>query len=331
MTKAKYKILNYPASCVKCEELYAIIPKSKSQSVDSLRQALKEKIVNKKSKTLRIPEGMAAADLIAYLDDNFDAALSSTMIIENLSIKKKRVGRKVVSSNAGVDDVAIMRVTLRMSQMIALALAFFLIGLSVIPAMNYIKENSDKKVIASMNSVVDSAHATNDEEQTQSEPQAQPIQPIAQEKPGVVTKSLVSIEDTYRISFGKKASPEKTFHVFVDPNCPRCREAEKEIAKLVARGYNVIQYPVAVVSQKSEADVGTIVCNGDDAAKTMIKIMTGNQVEPKTCSYASAAVENNNKFFFGMGLDRVPAIIHGSTGNVKIGIESADAIEAWIK
>jgi len=357
MAKTKYRALSYPDSCKVCDDIdayiYHWIPGGIVDSIDSLCKIFKKEISNGgyRYKILRIPVDMTIDDFFNYIHSHRWEKLYSMMIIESRSKNryvKNKLDRLVKNGHIGSkNQVNDKKSLFNNGVWVLTAVVSFSIGLSVLPIFNYIDGKFEGWKISETNSITnDKKEAESDKKETadqlQIESKSKQEQQSAQqeqhqqeqqlqENHNVVTSAPISIDDTYRISFGKKTSPEKTLHVFVDPNCPHCREAEKELAKLVMRGYNVIQYPVAVVSKQSEEDVGTIMCNGDNAAKTMMKIMSGEHVEHKTCSYASSAFENNNKFFFGIGLDRVPAIIHGATGNVKIGVESADAIESWIK
>lgn len=141
--------------------------------------------------------------------------------------------------------------------------------------------------------------------------------------------TIKTVEDTFRISYGNESS-ENVLHVFIDPECPFCKKMEPELSALIKKGWHVIKYPVAVLGEKSSADVQTIFCSKQpDIA--LRDIMAGKDVASLTCDNARNAPTVNTDFFLGIGLDRVPVVVYGTTGKFIVGFHTASEIEDWVK
>lgn len=145
-----------------------------------------------------------------------------------------------------------------------------------------------------------------------------------------------------------EAAPNRTLIVFHDQNCPHCRRFRSEVETLLVRGWRVMIYPVAVVSEESAgygaveiamrdlSQAAGIALYAEDPGSTAditiaMKIAERAGVPTKDILTAIAstgaydAVQNNTRTFFELGAKGTPAWILGNS--LYSGGLSAGAIE----
>lgn len=156
----------------------------------------------------------------------------------------------------------------------------------------------------------------------------QPQQPqaLAATSPQPVALKPGSISLDGAIHYGKKNG--KTLYVFSDPQCPYCREQEKELASL-EKDYSIYVFPTPF--KDGSPDIAKAVLCASNPGESWRDAMKGNGATAGSgnCSKAKFA-ESNLDAFRMLGLSATPTLI-SADGLINAGYMTANEIRAWAK
>lgn len=161
--------------------------------------------------------------------------------------------------------------------------------------------------------------------------------PASSSPPNRVVPSEVAstLEDgvySGRYTVLRAAGSKGTFYVFSDPACGYCRRLERELEEL-GKSYTIHIFPVSVVGEyQSRESIRRLMCNG---AATRLgawrDAIGGYAASGRNCADGDAAIEANDRNFFGLGFTGTPTIVSARGERMPNSFETAADIERWLK
>lgn len=120
------------------------------------------------------------------------------------------------------------------------------------------------------------------------------------------------------------------FYIFMDPQCPACRDLERSISDLPAGKFNPVILPVGFLPGSRELSID-ILCSKDPYRKLVqsLRQQVGNQGKPNQCEAGRALLKINEALFSKIGATKTPTLVMPS-GLMLVGSGTAADIEAAI-
>jgi hypothetical protein len=129
------------------------------------------------------------------------------------------------------------------------------------------------------------------------------------------------------IHYGANHAPkDKTLYVFADPNCPHCKDYEKELQQLPL-SYSLYIFPVAFQPGSLEL-VSRIMCAKDPVHAWRLAL-SGKSVIGNACEKGSAIATRNTSLFRGLHFAYTPTTVSES-GATQDGYISKDTLIKWL-
>lgn len=123
------------------------------------------------------------------------------------------------------------------------------------------------------------------------------------------------------------SSKGKPFAVFSDPNCPACRELEKQLQSMDKGKFMPIVVPVAFKQGSVEAVAGVMCSKNVAAAWTAA---AGTDIPPApTCAKGESQAQNNNAAFVALRFSSTPTLV-APNGRVIAGTGTSEQVLRWL-
>ena len=118
--------------------------------------------------------------------------------------------------------------------------------------------------------------------------------------------------------------------VFTDPDCPYCRDLEKELPKVKGVKVYTFLYPLESIHKHARAKSEAIWC-AKDQHKALLEVMLENQqADDIKSTICQSPIAENIALGEKLGINGTPTMIAGD-GRKHSGMFSAEQLEAWAK